>query len=56
MNKKNTPEWIKQIRAARRQVEIDLQIPKETSKIHKTSKKDRADRKSNTIRNLDLEV
>jgi hypothetical protein len=49
--KKKVPDWIKQIRAARRQVEIDLQTPKEYAKVFKTSKKDKEGKSSNNIRN-----
>ena len=53
--KKKPPLWIRMLRAARRQTEIDLDIPKETSKIWKTSKKDMAERLRNSIRKEDIE-
>ena len=53
MDKKKKEKTLKQIkshRAARRQIEIDLQTPKESAKIWLTSKKDQADKESNDIK------
>ncbi len=43
------------IRAARRQVDLELDFPKETAKIWKTSKKDIAERLRNSIRKEDVD-
>lgn len=52
---KKIPQWIKYERAARRLVEIELQLPKEHAKVWLTSKKDKASRKKvpNTVRDYD---
>lgn len=47
------PQQVLDLRKARRQVEIDLQTPKEFSKVWLTSKKDIESRKSNDIKDID---
>jgi hypothetical protein len=50
-------EQVKRERAARRQVEIELQLPKVIGKVWDTHKRDKTTRKqvSNTVRNYDTD-
>lgn len=47
------PQQVLDLRKARRQVEIDLQTPKEFSKVWLTSKKDKANLEKNTLKDID---
>ena len=55
MKKKKVPLWLKLLRKARRQIQIEEQIPQEKSKVWKTSIKDRLGRQSNNVRREDYE-
>lgn len=55
MKKKKVPLWLKLLRKARRQVEIEDQTPKETAKVWYTSIKDRLQRQSNNVKREDYE-
>lgn len=52
--KKKLPNWLLMLRKVRRQIQIELDIPKEYGKIHETSKKDVASRLRNSIRVQDI--
>lgn len=47
------PQQVLDLRRARRLVEIELQTPKEFSKVWLTSKKDIESKKSNDIKDID---
>jgi len=47
------PEWVKRIRQANRQIEIENGGKKDFSHIHETSKKDQLSKESNTVRDIE---
>ncbi len=50
------PEWVKREREARRQIEIENGGKKDFSHIHKTDKKDIAEKESNTVRDYESDM